>query len=89
MTRTPEQIIEWRGGPLNFRVDNGAEYFGAALQTWAQKREIGICYIRPGKPEQNAYVERFNRTVRTDWVGKCYLSQFEEAQDHAKRWLSS
>ena len=56
--RTLERIIEWRGRPLNLRVDNGPEYVSAALQTWAQKRGIGISYIQPGKPQQNAYVER-------------------------------
>ena len=50
--RTLERIIEWRGRPLNLRVDNGPEYVSAALQTWAQKRGIGISYIQPGKPRR-------------------------------------
>ena len=85
--RTLERVIEWRGPPLNLRVDNGPEYVSAALQTWAQKRGIGISYIQPGKPQQNAYVERYNRTVRTEWLGQYIFSSIEEAQDHATRWL--
>ena len=62
--RTLERVIEWRGRPLNLRVDDGPEYVSAALQTWAQKRGIGISYIQPGKPQQNAYVERYKVVSR-------------------------
>jgi putative transposase len=85
--RTLERVIEWRGRPLNLRVDNGPEYVSAALQTWASRRGIGICYIQPGKPQQNAYVERYNRTVRSEWLGQYIFNSIEEAQDHATRWL--
>ena len=85
--RTLERIIEWRGRPLNLRVDNGPEYVSAALQAWASRRGIGISYIQPGKPQQNAYVERYNRTVRTEWLGQYIFQSIEEVQDHATRWL--
>jgi len=85
--RTLERIIEWRGPPLNLRVDNGPEYVSGALQTWAQNRGIGICYIQPGKPQQNAYVERYNRTVRTEWLGQYIINSIKEAQHHATKWL--
>lgn len=42
----------------------GPEYVSGTLQTWAKKRGIALAYIQPGKPQQNAYVERYNRTVR-------------------------
>jgi len=85
--RTLERIIEWRGLPLNLRVDNGPEYVSGALQTWAQNRGIGIRYIQPGKPQQNAYVERYNRTVRSEWLGQCIFNSIREAQRHATSWL--
>jgi len=85
--RTLERIIEWRGTPLNLRVDNGPEYVSGALQTWAQNRGIGIHYIQPGKPQQNAYIERYNRTVRTEWLGQYIFNSIKEAQHHATRWL--
>ena len=40
-----------------------------------------------GKPQQNAYVERYNRTVRTDWLGRYHFNSIEDLQDHATRWL--
>ena len=70
VVRTLNQIIEWRGKPMGIRVDNGPENISGALQTWATKRGIGIFYIQPGKPQQNAYVERYNRTVRQEWLGQ-------------------
>ena len=85
--RTLERIIEWRGAPLNIRVDNGPENVSAALQNWAERRGIGISYIQPGKPQQNAYVERYNRTVRNEWLGRHIFNSIEEAQNHATRWL--
>ena len=85
--RTLERIIEWRGRPLNIRVDNGPENASVALQSWASKRGIGLTYIQPGKPQQNAYVERYNRTVRHEWLGQYIFQTIEEAQDYATRWL--
>jgi putative transposase len=64
--RALDQIIEWRGTPLTLRCDNGPEYVSTALTTWAEKRGIHLEYIQPGKPQQNAYIERYNRTVRYD-----------------------
>lgn len=85
--RALEQIIEWRGRPIAIRCDNGPEYISNALQEWATKRSIRIDYIQPGKPQQNAYVERFNRTVRYDWLSQTLFESIEEVQDAATRWL--
>lgn len=62
--RSLEQIIEWRGKPEALRCDNGPEYIGVYLIKWANDAQITLLYIQPGKPTQNAYVERFNRTAR-------------------------
>jgi putative transposase len=57
-----EQIIDWRGSPQVIRCDNGPEYVIAALQSQDNQRWIRIEYIQPSNRQQNAYVERFNRT---------------------------
>lgn len=65
--RTLKQVIEWRGKPKAIRCDNGPECISNKLQTWAEKMDIRLEYIQPGNPQQNAYVERFNRTARYDF----------------------
>ena len=87
VVRTLERIIEWRGRPIGIRVDNGPENISATLQLWAQNRGIAIHYIQPGKPQQNAYIERYNRTVRQEWLGQFIFNTIEEVREHATRWL--
>ncbi len=85
--RSLDQIIEWRGKPKVLRCDNGPEYIGHKLQEWADKHGIKIAYIQPGNPQQNAYVERFNRTVRYDWLNQDIFELIEEVQEKAIHWL--
>jgi putative transposase len=85
--RTLEHIIEWRGAPAAIRCDNGPEYVSSTLTRWAEQRGIRIDYIQPGKPQQNAYIERYNRTVRYDWLGQFLFASITEVQDFATRWL--
>jgi putative transposase len=85
--RSLNRIIEWRGKPDSIRVDNGPEYVSYKLVAWAEKRGIALQYIQPGKPQQNAYIERYNRTVRHEWLDQYIIETIEEAQYHATQWL--
>lgn len=66
--RSLDRIIEWRGKPKTVRCDNGPEYISGNLYKWAKKHDITIAFIQPWSPQQNAYVERYNRTVRHEWL---------------------
>jgi putative transposase len=81
--RSLNQVIGWRGKPMVIRCDNGPEYISDVLQAWAQKHSIRIEYIQPGKPQQNAYVERFNRTDRYEWLAQYQFDSIIEVQDFA------
>ena len=83
--RTLEQIIQWRGKPKKLRCDNGPEYISGALQNWAKKQKITLEYIQ--NPQQNAYIERYNRTVRYDWLNQHLFHSLDEVRDHATKWL--
>ncbi len=85
--RTLERIIEQRGRPKNIRCDNGPEYISGALKEWAEKQKITLQYIQPGNPQQNAYIERYNRTVRYDWLNQHIFRSLDEVRDHATKWL--
>ena len=87
--RALKQIIEWRGRPLAIRCDNGPENISGAIQNWAQQTGIAFQYIQPGKPQQNAYIERFNRTVRYEWLSQYYWNDLDEARDYATQWIWS
>ncbi|SEH25794.1 putative transposase [Magnetospirillum fulvum] len=87
VVRVLNQIIEWRGKPGAIRVDNGPEYISGTLMKWAETHGIGLQHIQPGKPQQNAYVERYNRTVRHEWLGQIIFETIAEVQDHATEWL--
>lgn len=68
--RALRQIIGWRGKPEVIRCDNGPENISETVRRWAEEWGIRFEYIQPGKPQQNAYVERFNRTVRYEWLSQ-------------------
>ena len=87
--RALRQIIAWRGKPKVIRCDNGPEYISATLQRWADDWGIKLEYIQPGKPQQNAYVERFNRTVRYEWLSQYHWEDLDHVQRVATQWMWS
>jgi len=87
VVRSLNRIIEWRGKPGTIRVDNGPGYISGKLMEWAEKQGVTIQHIQPGKPQQNAYIERYNRTVRHEWLDQYIIESIEEAQDHATQRL--
>jgi putative transposase len=89
MIRSLDQVIEWRGKPLKIRCDNGPEYVSDALREWAIRRGIALQFIQPGKPQQNAYIERYNKTVRYDWLAHYVFETVSEVQEYATKWLWS
>ena len=89
VVRSLERIIEWRGKPKAIRCDNGPEYISTTVRQWAEEQSIRLEYIQPGKPQQNAYIERYNRTVRYAWLSQYLFSSIDEVRDFATRWLWS
>ena len=85
--RVLNQIIEWRGKPNAIRCDNGPENVSGKLIAWAEQNNIRMEHIQPGKPQQNAYIERFNRTVRYEWLSQYYWEDLEEVRLFATNWM--
>jgi hypothetical protein len=85
--RTLQQVMDWRGKPRVIRCDNDPECISGTLLQWAAERQIRIEYIQPDKPQQNAYVERYNRTVRYDWLAQHIFASIDEVQEAATAWL--
>ena len=85
--RALDQIIEWRGKPRRLRCDNGPEFISHELEAWTHKHNIQLEFIQPGNPQQNAYVERYNRTIRYGWLNQYLFNSIKEVQDYATQWL--
>lgn len=87
LIRVVSQIVEWRGKPQAMRCDNGPEFISEAFKQWATEQEIEIMYIQPGNPQQNAYIERYNRTVRYDWLAQDEFESLQQLQQAATDWM--
>ena len=62
--RVLDRVVAWRGYPSKLRMDNGPEFISTILADWAEDHTVDLEFIQPGKPTQNAFIERFNRTYR-------------------------
>lgn len=85
--RTLDRIAEWRGYPAQIRMDNGPEFTALVLAEWAEEHGVKLEFIKPGKPTQNGYVERFNRTYRTEILDYYLFSDLDEVRDITSRWM--
>ena len=81
VTRVLNQLEEEIGLPKVIRVDNGPEFISKEFTAWCERRSIEIRYIRPGKPMQNGFIERFNRTFREDVLDAYWFEDLELVMD--------
>jgi len=87
VTRVLDMLAVWRGYPERIRVDNGPEFISHHMAAWAQEHVVKIEYIQPGKPAQNGFVERFNRTYREEVLDAYLFSTLDEARRITADWL--
>ena len=85
--RVLEQLEESRGLPAMIRVDNGPEFISHKLDAWCKERRITLAYIQPGKPTQNAYVERLNGSIRRELLNAYVFRTLDEVREKADEWL--
>ena len=85
--RVLDRIVANRGYPLKMRMDNGPELVSRALAQWAEEHGVQLEFIKPGKPTQNAFIERFNRTYRTGILDFYLFRTLNEAREITERWL--
>ncbi len=68
------------------RVDNGPEYISTVFTEWCDRNGIELRYIQPGKPNQNAFIERFNRTYRTEVFDAHLIESLSQVRELTYRW---
>lgn len=86
VTRVLNRLAESRGLPDAIVVDNGPEFSGSALDSWAHERGVKLCFIRPGKPVENAYIESFNGKFRDECLNEHWFTSLKDAQEKIEAW---
>lgn len=87
VVRLLDQLIDLHGKPAAIRCDNGTELTSQVFTDWCRERDIEIRYIQPGKPDQNAFIERFNRTYRNEVLDVYLFHTIAEVQEITDAWL--
>jgi transposase InsO family protein len=73
VVRILDQIAVWRGLPKRIRFDNGPELTALAVADWAEENGVALEFIKPGRPMQNGFIERFNQSNRESSFEYVYL----------------
>lgn len=85
--RELNQIAEVRGYPKKLRLDNGPEFISKLMTEWADEHGVKLEFIQPGKPTQNSYIERFNRTYRTEILNMYAFRNLAEVKEITEAWI--
>jgi len=83
-----EQFIDMHGKPKRIRTDNGPEFRSKLFQKWLAKQEITWSRIQKGKPQQNAIIERFNKTYREDILDANIFKSIAHADEITRTWVN-
>lgn len=84
--RTLNRLVEKRGKPANIRTDNGPEFISNQLQQWCTDNQITLQYIQPGRPMQNAYIERKNGSLRRELLNAYLFNSLAEVRAMVEDW---
>lgn len=82
-----DQLVAIHGPPSMLRADNGPEFVAAVLVAWCEAHGVELHHIAPGKPNQNAFIERFNRTYRTEVLDAWVFTALAEVRQVTEEWL--
>jgi putative transposase len=85
--RSLEDLIDWRGKPAQIRVDNGPEFTSSVFNDWCKEKGIAIKFIQPGKPMQNGFIEKFNRSFREEVLDAYLFDELRQVRTLSENWM--
>jgi putative transposase len=71
---------EQRSLPASITVDNGTEFCSRALEAWVMAHGVKLCFIRPGRPVENGFIESFNGRLRDECLNVEWFSSLQDAR---------
>lgn len=87
LLRVLERLKEVHGLPKMIRVDNGPEFISQKLDHWCKENSIQLTFIQPGKPTQNAYIERMNGSLRRELLNTYVFRTLDEVREKTEEWM--
>lgn len=87
VVRVLDRIAQYRGYPEQIRMDNGPEFISVIVADWAEQHDVKLAFIQPGKPTQNSFVERFNRTFREEVLDFYLFRSLDDVRNIAESWM--
>lgn len=84
--RVLERLVNERGNPANLRMDNGPEFISHKMEEWCTQRKITLQFIQPGKPTQNAYIERKNGSIRRELLNAYIFKTMDDLREQCEIW---
>jgi len=81
-----DRLADTRGLPQSITVDNGPEFDGKVLDQWAYRTGVQLSFIRPGKPNENAYIESFNGKFRDECLNEHWFISLAHARRIIEAW---
>ena len=88
VTRVLDEVVKEKGKPQWIRVDNGPEFISSTLSDWCYSKGIKLQFIQPGKPSQNGFIERFNRTFRQDVLDAYIFEDLNQVRILTEEWMN-
>ena len=84
-----DQLVAIHGAPRALRCDNGPELLSRPLTEWCERHGVVLQHIQPGKPNQNAYIERFTRTYRREVLDAYVFASLAQVRAETESWLQT
>ena len=87
VVRVLDRLGELRGLPSALRMDNGPEFVSQEVLEWCERHGVEPRYIQPGKPDQNAFIERYHRSFRNEVLDAYVFDDLNQVRELSAEWL--